>query len=459
MRPFEFLLLVTAVPFFLWPLISKQQRPLWNAALPFLALLFLIIHLVIEGYRWQMLPAYGLTAVLFLYATWQLLRTRRKPRPAGSSETPVRRRRIVPVLLGLTGLLATTTAAILPVALPVPRLLKPTGPYAIGTVTYYWIDDSRQEQNGPTPGDGPRELMVQLWYPALAQPDLEPLPWHPDIKAAGPALANTLDMPSFLLDHLVLARTHSLAGVPLAGGLAQYPVLIFSHGLGGVRMQNTFQMEELASHGFIIAAIDHTYGGAITIFPDGRVALFDPSTLEGDISLAGNRLIHIWMEDGRFVLDQLEQLNANDPDNRFTGRLNLEKIGYFGHSTGGGTAFLFCQIDERCGAGIALDGWLEPLAEEADTRPITRPFLFLKAENWSTPENSAAILAADEKRQAEGTLITLPGTGHYNFSDLPLLTPLTPQMGLTGSANGRETLEAINAYTLSFFNQHLPLPR
>jgi dienelactone hydrolase len=349
--------------------------------------------------------------------------------------------------------------AILPIALPVPRLLEPTGPYAIGTVTYYWVDDSRLEQNGPNPGDSPRELMVQIWYPAQAQPGLEPVSWHPDIQAAGPALANTLDMPSFLLDHLILARTHSLSDVSLATGQRQYPVLIYSHGLGGVRMQNTFQMEELASHGYIIAAIDHTFGGAITIFPDGRVALFDVSTVEGDISMAGNRLIHIWMEDGRFVLDQLEKLNASDPDNRFTGRMNLEKVGYFGHSTGGGTAFLFCQVDKRCGAGIALDGWLEPLAEEADTGSITRPFLFLKAEDWSTPENSAAIQAADENRQAEGSIITLPGTRHYNFSDLPLLTPLTPQMGLTGPANGRETLETINEYTLSFFSQHLLLPR
>jgi pimeloyl-ACP methyl ester carboxylesterase len=161
------------------------------------------------------------------------------------------------------------------------------------------------------------------------------------------------------------------------------------------------------------------------------------------------------VEDGRFVLDQLEQLNEADPNGRFTNHLRLDQIGYFGHSTGGGTAFLFCQVDDRCGAGVALDGWLNPISQEIAAQPIEKPFLFLKAENWSTPENSAAIQAAHDSRQTPGEIIILPGTRHYNFSDIPLLTPLTPQLGLTGPANGRETLIAISDYTITFFNDHL----
>jgi dienelactone hydrolase len=246
-----------------------------------------------------------------------------------------------------------------------------------------------------------------------------------------------------------------VADAPLLAAQSQFPLLIFSHGLGGVRMQNTFLMEELASQGYVVASIDHTYGGAVTIFPDGRVALFDTATVEGDITEAGNKLIHIWVEDGRFVLDQLEQLNNQDPDGRFTNRLRLEQIGYFGHSTGGGAAFLFCQLDERCGVGVALDGWLDPLIDEIAAQPMTKPFLFLKAEDWSTAENSAAIQAAHDARQTPGSVITIAGTRHYNFTDIPLLSPLTPQMGLTGPANGRETLTQINNYTLTFFADNL----
>lgn len=446
MRLFEILLLLAPIPYFLWPVISRQKRPPWLAALPFGGIIFLLLHLLFEGYRWQMIPAYILTVGLAVYTFWQWVGK------SGSQSQP--KRRWIKVLLGIVGLLLVVVSAVPPIALPVPHLVEPDGPYEVGTVTYYWVDDSRQEIFGAEPG-GPRELMVQLWYPAEPAPGAETAPWHPDIKTAGPALANTLDLPPFLLDHISLSRTHSVPEAPIASSQSQYQVLIFSHGLGGVRMQNSYQMEELASQGYVVASIDHTYGGAVTIFPNGRVALFDPSTIEGNTNEAGNRLIHIWTADGRFVLDRLEQLNEADPDGRFTNRLRLDKIGFFGHSTGGGTAYLFCLVDERCGAGVALDGWLEPLAQEIAGQPMEKPFLFLKAEDWSTPENSAAIQTADESRRAAGTVITLPGTGHYNFSDLPLLTPLTPQLGLTGPANGRETLAVINDYTLAFFNEHL----
>ncbi len=443
MRLLEILLLLTPIPYFVWPIISRQERPQWVVLSPVLSLLIIPIHLLIEGYRWQMLPAYLFTTVLALYALW-----RWRQNPAGSS-----RSRWVLILVSLLGLLLVGITAVLPAALPVPRLAEPSGPYNIGTVTYYWLDNARQEIFGPEPG-GPRELMVQIWYPAESTNN-EAIPWHNDIKTVGPELANWLGLPPFLLDHISLSRTHSVTAAPLLTTQSQFPVLIFSHGLGGVRMQNTFQMEELASQGYVVASIDHTYGGAVTIFPDGRVALFDTATIDGHVAQAGNRLIHIWAEDGRFVLNQLEQLNEQDPNGIFTDHLSLDQIGYFGHSTGGGTAFLFCQLDDRCAVGVALDGWLNPLNEEIAAQPMTKPFLFLKAEDWSTAENSAAIQAAHEARQTPGSIITLPGTRHYNFTDIPLLSPLTPQMGLTGPANGRKTLNIINDHTLSFFEAHL----
>lgn len=451
MRLFEVLLILTSIPFLLWPLFAKGNRPKWVMAFPLLGLLFLLLHLLFEGYRWQMIPAYALTAILFLYALWQWRRQLNEPQNK-------RRSKLAVVLLALGGVLLVAITAVLPIALPVPHLPEPTGPYHVGTVTYHWVDDSRQEILGPEPG-GPRELMVQIWYPAETAEGAETVPWHPDIKTAGPALANTLGLPPFLLDHIALSHTHSVADARLAETQDQYQVLIFSHGLGGVRMQNTYQMETLASQGYVVASIDHTYGGAITIFPDGRVALLDLDAIDDDINTFGNTLIHIWVEDGRFVLDQLEQLNADDPDGRFTGHLRADKIGYFGHSTGGGTAYLFCLIDERCGAGVALDGWVEPISAEIAAQPMAHPFLFLKAEDWSTPDNSAAIEIADENGQNPGSVITIPGTRHYNFSDVPYLSPLTHQMGLTGPANGRRALATITNDALSFFNDNLANPK
>ncbi len=47
------------------------------------------------------------------------------------------------------------------------------------------------------------------------------------------------------------------------------PVLLFSHGLGTYRSQSTFQVEELASHGYVIAAIQHPYDSTFTLLRDG----------------------------------------------------------------------------------------------------------------------------------------------------------------------------------------------
>jgi dienelactone hydrolase len=448
MRLFEILLLLASIPYFLWPVVSKTRRPQWVAAFPALGLVFLLLHLLVEGYRWQMIPAYILTTILFLLTFREWLKKPEETIPS------INQKRWLAIIMGLAGLLLVAISAVLPILMPIPQLIEPGGHYEVGTVTYYWVDTERQETFGPDPGS-PRELMVQIWYPAEENQRSETALWHPQIETAGPAIANWLDLPSFLLNHLIYSRTNSHPDLPLAGSQNQYKVILFSHGLGGLRVQNTYQMEELASQGYVVAAVDHTYGAVITVFPDGRIALFDNATIEGDSDAKGNVLMHIWLADSLFVLDQLAILNEADLDGRFTNRLNLDTIGYVGQSTGGGTAYLFCQTDPRCGAGVALDGWLAPLSEEIADQPMEQPFLFLKAEDWSTPENSAAIQAAHENRQTPGDIITLPGTRHYNFTDLPQLSPLTPQLGLAGPANGPETLAVINDYTLSFFNDHL----
>jgi hypothetical protein len=122
MRLFEILILLTPVLFFLWPIISRQKRPQWVALLPVVGLLFLFLHLVFERYRWQMIPVYGLTVVLLLYALWQW-----RKQHSGDHQ-PHARSRLAAVLLALVGLVIVGITAVLPIALPVPRLAQPDGP-------------------------------------------------------------------------------------------------------------------------------------------------------------------------------------------------------------------------------------------------------------------------------------------------------------------------------------------
>lgn len=85
--------------------------------------------------------------------------------------------------------------------------------------------------------------------------------------------------------------THAVAAAPVAAGLARYPVPILPVGATGFRQINTFQVEALVSHGYIVAAIDQPGVAANVVFPDGHAqvgmpvrqlqALIRPSYLPG----------------------------------------------------------------------------------------------------------------------------------------------------------------------------------
>ena len=90
--------------------------------------------------------------------------------------------------------------------------------------------------------------------------------------------------------------------------------------------------EDLASHGYVVVSFDAPYRTVITAFPDGRVAIraaggdFDRMPSSTTQHLA-TQLMNGWIADLKFVLDQLQELNANDPTGRFKGRFDMQKVG------------------------------------------------------------------------------------------------------------------------------------
>ncbi len=299
--------------------------------------------------------------------------------------------------------------------------------------------------------------MVQIWYPAEPAPGAAPGPWMAEAAIAGPAIARRLDLPSFLFSHLRLARTHAVFDAPVAAGAAPYPVLLFSHGWGGLRTQNVAQVEELASHGYVVVAMDHTYGAVVTVFPDGRTALWNQSILpfgaaQAEFDQAANQLIEVWAGDIRFVLDQV----SSGP---FREHLDLKKVGVFGHSTGGGATVVFCTQDPRCQAGLAMDAWLEPVPQAVIAAGLDQPFYFMRSAAWEQPSRNPKNdqLEADmlANLRGPGYRIAIEGTAHFDFSSLPLFSPLTPVLGLKGPIDGLRVNQIVNTYSLAFFNQAL----
>jgi predicted dienelactone hydrolase len=167
-----------------------------------------------------------------------------------------------------------------------------------------------------------------------------------------------------------------------------------------------------------------------------------------------------------FVLDQLEALNTND--NLFKGRLNLDKIGVFGHSLGGSVATRACQLDNRLKAGLDMDA---PLFGSVPAEGLTQPFMFMSREKATfqrelahvPPKTAQEIIdkeystmqAALNNSRAPGYYLTLTGLFHYDFTDLSLWSPLTPLLGVTGPISAARAHQIIDAYTLAFFDTYL----
>ena len=165
-----------------------------------------------------------------------------------------------------------------------------------------------------------------------------------------------------------------------------------------------------------------------------------------------------------FALDQLERLNASDPSGRFLGRLDLQRVGAFGHSLGGATALQFCHDDSRCKAGIDVDGipWGSAVRDG-----VSQPILFLFSDHTGdSPDPEDRQIAANfhslyERLPADRRLqITIRGANHYLFSDdgallkSPLLMRALGLLGIVG-IDGRRQLAVTDHYLSTFFDVHL----
>ncbi|MGN7383013.1 alpha/beta hydrolase family protein [Paenibacillus sp. SAFN-117] len=413
-----------------------------------------LLHISTGGWRWQMVPIY-IAALLALGCCF-----------SGRARRSSTRRRLVMAVQSLALFVFAGVSIALPLLMPVFSFVSPNGPYAVGTTVYHWVDENRSEPYSDNPEDR-RELMVQVWYPAgQAEGKRSPYTRYPKEVAAG--LGQTFSLPGFVFSHLENVVTHSHEEGKLAAGEERFPVLLFSHGLTGFRNQNTFEVEELASHGYIVIGIDHTYDAAATVFPDGRAALIRFANLSGFTRL--DEHIELWKGDIRFVLDMLERLDTED--DRFAGRMDLVRIGMFGHSYGGATAVQTLMEDERIKAAINMDGTL--YGDVAPESGVGKPLFIMSAEQSVDKElydKMAEVAAETTGRSREdleqswqetvrrreralsggGFSIVIPNTSHMSFTDFHLFSPLLKNKG----EDPRSVHRMINDFSLAFFDLYV----
>ncbi len=435
MRLFEITIALLLSLYLLWP----RPKPFAVRIAPSLALIVALIHLGVEGYRWQMIPLYGMSVLLAI-----------------SSLT----KRNWPTYASYLTIILLLLATALPILLPVPKIPAPSGPYAIGTSIYEMIDSSRKELYSDK--DEPRRIMIQVWYPAEIESTDVKAPWVTNASIFAPAIANFIEMPSYFLDHLALVDIPAYQNATLADSGKPFPVILFSHGWKGFNAQNSGQALELASHGYVVVAVQHTYGAITTVFPDGTVAPNNPNALPAeddtlDYEITARILVNQWAGDMSYVLDQLTG-PGNEAGDFFQSNLDFSRIGVYGHSTGGGAAIQFCGTDLRCKAVLGMDPFMRPVSAEVIASGVPQPSFFIFSQSWfdnTDSINNQLFNQFQPNNSNDFGAIYIAGTKHYDFSDLPLLSPIAPQLGLKGPLNGKRVTEIVNSYLIDFFEMTL----
>ncbi len=444
MRVLESILLAAVIAFLL-VLINKRWRKRLiehHKTVFFSLLLICLLQLIIEGYRWQLIPLYAMTLGGYLYLYIQRV----------TSVLIIRRS------LAFLLVLLLPIAVVLPSIIPIPNFPEPTGANKVATTSIHLIDTNRKEVYGRNKGQ-PREFMVQFWYPTSNDANIKyaRASFLPHAEKASKTISERLGLPSFFLDHATLLTSYSYENAPISTQIGKMPLLIFSHGYESVRGQSVTLMEELASHGYIVASMEHTYGASVTIFPDGRIEFIDRDTLSGEgeeYDRSARRLGLQWQKDIEFLV---EKINQNDVSSQVTkgvlAKIDLGRVGLFGHSTGGGVATRTCKYVD-CNAVVGLDAWFGPVPLAYVSAGSDKPSLFLMSENWSSEKNTAWIDTFIDASPASGWY-SIEGTKHFDFSDISFLSPLTNTIELTGDIDGHLAQTIQRSFVLNFFNHHV----
>jgi dienelactone hydrolase len=360
---------------------------------------------------------------------------------------------------------------------PLPAL---TGKYAVGRVQFAWTDSSRADADQPT---GHREIVVWVWYPVSPNQDESAL-WMPGKWADAFWTASVKQTPSLAESGnqtLVAAiRAHALSDAVIAAGKQPYPVLLFEPGAGEIPLSYASLIEDMASHGYVVVGIVPTGYTRFSIFPDGRLDLSDKFTPplppgsdkktsddQKPFPISGatiyltqaqmqtfqegfrDRLragFLVWVQDMAFALDQLEKLNQ-DNRSQFKGRLDLTRVGAFGHSLGGAASLQAAKDDSRIGAAVDLDGRLFGTSADGG---VPKPLLMIT-------EFSNAVFNAAASTGKPGYHVILRGSKHFFSSDWGFLPFSSTQIKAqrVGDIDPVRASSITKTYVEAFFDQYL----
>ncbi|MGD1107867.1 MAG: hypothetical protein ABR865_12550 [Terracidiphilus sp.] len=376
-----------------------------------------------------------------------------------------------------------------------PSLPRPSGSYGVGRVSYELTDASRPEPLSSKP-NAHRRMMMYVWYPTepSAIDGKATAPYLPGFDLVrskiGPSDISDMFRPATYEGPRSIPETVVVEGAPIAAGRQKFPLLLFAHGWGNPTFLYTAELEDIVSHGYIVAAIDHPYDTTYTLFPDGDTTFFAQESFNREVAKQPHGLsaytkerVEVMAQDNQYALTQLLKYVATRKLNApFYKRIDAGKIGAFGHSIGGLTAARTCQIEPRVKACMdqdstdyrgspfvvsdlqqteaqpfflfvvsSADVWspraLNPTDADLAQQKLTRPeFNSIMKEQQQNQTKQLAGIAGGSYRLM---LFDLPGFIHRSFTDQTLLpSKLDHEQSL-------HNFRVAEKYILAFFNKYL----
>ena len=406
--------------------------------------ILILLHSLFGNVRWQYYPFYS---AIFLLCIMIYLKSIMDTTP----------KKFIRSLLFIGVFLLFFISGTTQIVFPVYDIPTPTGQHLIGTESFIIEDDTRIELYSTDDNDM-RRIKIQIFYPAETTEGYEKALWLEDGQAIARGLSKDMGFPFFTLDHTADILSNSYLNAPISEKEESYPLIILSHGWRGFRNLHTDYAEELASIGYIVVAIDHTYGSVATVFNDEVVyvnkdALPARETTPNFLDYA-NQLVSTYAADITTTLNYLEVMNATT-SSRFHNKLDLSTIGLIGHSTGGGAGVEVALKDSRINAIIGLDAWVEPIESTEIDIGLTIPSLFLRSEMWETGPNNTTLYTLIDNSESMASLYQIDGTTHYDFAMVYMYSPLTKQIGFSGELDSKYLNDMLKTMITNFFDETL----
>ena len=391
-----------------------------------------VIQVIMVGYKWQYIPIYIIFLSLAIGITLGIKFENKLLKGASF----------------LFLLIILTISTILVYYLPIPEFTIENKKYSVGYEEFHVVIDERDQPKAfyelsNLEASGKRELLVDVYYPSAA--DNEPIQLFKNAdtnwgKTVVRYLNRTwgISIPEFLLSHLNLSYFD--IGRDLEKLSNKSPVVIYTHGWAGEKIFATDQLITIASQGYVVIALDHTGLAMFTELPSGTI--YNTGSTENS-----TKVYDVMYEMSLDIENTLSYLQSNNYYADFS------DISLIGHSTGGGSAHLYC-LRNNCNSLLLQDPFFVPVVEELGNIELVTDTYFIYSEDWYNGYEDINELSeievfrnfVENKNLAEGYYMT--NSAHYDFVAFGAISSLTKYTFLKGSIDYTDSLRSNNRFNL-----------